>query len=100
MPRTSKKTKAVTVAAVAEAAADSEIRSAGEVLADVVGAQPAREAAAEAVAVEEPAAAPASGETVFIPLNMLKKSPRNARKTPHTEAEIEAYAGSIPKARG
>jgi ParB family transcriptional regulator, chromosome partitioning protein len=38
---------------------------------------------------------PASGTEVFIPLDKLKKSPRNARKTPHTEAEIEAYAASI-----
>ncbi len=37
----------------------------------------------------------ASGETVFIPLNKLKKSPRNARKTPHSEADVEAYAASI-----
>lgn len=37
----------------------------------------------------------ARGETVFIPLNKLKKSPRNARKTPHSEADIEAYAASI-----
>jgi ParB-like chromosome segregation protein Spo0J len=37
----------------------------------------------------------ASGETAFIPLNKLKKSPRNARKTPHSEADIEAYAASI-----
>ena len=38
---------------------------------------------------------PASGSEIFIPLNKLKKSPRNARKTPHTEAAIEAYAASI-----
>src|SRR6266571_6304941 len=31
----------------------------------------------------------------FIPLNKLKKSPKNARKTPHSEAIIEAYAASI-----
>ncbi len=36
-----------------------------------------------------------SGTEVFIPLNKLKKSPRNARKTPHSEAIIEAYAASI-----
>ena len=36
-----------------------------------------------------------SFDIVDVPLNKLKKSPRNARKTPHTEAEIEAYAGSI-----
>ncbi|MFC3321296.1 ParB/RepB/Spo0J family partition protein [Mesorhizobium cantuariense] len=36
-----------------------------------------------------------SGTEVFIPLNKLKKSPRNARKTPHSETIIEAYAASI-----
>jgi ParB family chromosome partitioning protein len=39
--------------------------------------------------------APEHGETVFIPLNKLKKHPRNARKTPHSEASIEAKAASI-----
>lgn len=38
---------------------------------------------------------PASGSTLFIPLNKLKKSPRNARKTPHPAADIEALAASI-----
>lgn len=108
MARISKKAKAITVSTVAEAAADSEIRSVGDVLANMVAALPASEAEAETVAdaagvaVEavsapeaEAAAVPASGETVFVPLNKLKKSPRNARKTPHTEAEIEAYAASI-----
>ncbi|MCK1464860.1 ParB N-terminal domain-containing protein [Bradyrhizobium sp. 2] len=37
----------------------------------------------------------ASGAESFIPLNKLKKSPKNARKTPHSEASIEAYAASI-----
>lgn len=37
----------------------------------------------------------ASGTEIFIPLNKLKKSPKNARKTPHSEASIEAYAASI-----
>lgn len=32
---------------------------------------------------------------VLIPLYKLKKSPKNARKTPHTKAEIEALAASI-----
>lgn len=32
---------------------------------------------------------------VLIPLNRLKKSPRNARKTPHAKAEIEALSASI-----
>ena len=36
-----------------------------------------------------------NGTEVFIPLNKLKKSPKNARKTPHSEAAIEAYAASI-----
>jgi len=36
-----------------------------------------------------------NGAEVFIPLNKLKKSPKNARKTPHSEAAIEAYAASI-----
>lgn len=33
--------------------------------------------------------------TVFIPLNKLKKHPKNARKTPHSDASIEAKAASI-----
>ncbi|EJN13519.1 putative transcriptional regulator [Bradyrhizobium sp. YR681] len=37
----------------------------------------------------------ASGSEIFIPLSKLKKSPRNARKTPHSEAAIEGYASSI-----
>jgi ParB family chromosome partitioning protein len=36
-----------------------------------------------------------SGTESFIPLNKLKKSAKNARKTPHSEASIEAYAASI-----
>ena len=36
-----------------------------------------------------------NGATVFIPLNKLKKHPRNARKTPHSKASIEAKAASI-----
>jgi ParB family chromosome partitioning protein len=35
------------------------------------------------------------GVTVFIPLNKFKKHPKNARKTPHSEASIEAKATSI-----
>jgi ParB family chromosome partitioning protein len=38
---------------------------------------------------------PQSGTERFIPLNKLKKSPKNARKTPHSAASIEAYAASI-----
>ena len=36
-----------------------------------------------------------NGSEVFIPLNKLKKSPRNARKIPHSQASIEAKAASI-----
>jgi len=113
MARTSKKTKAVTAATVAEAATDAEIRNGietpdvaavlpvpepeAETVADAAGvaAEAVGVPEAEGVAEAESAAVPASGETVFIALNKLKKSPRNARKVPHTEAEIEAYAASI-----
>jgi ParB family chromosome partitioning protein len=36
-----------------------------------------------------------SGSEIFVPLNKLKKSPKNARKMPHGEAAIAALAGSI-----
>ena len=36
-----------------------------------------------------------NGAVLFVPLNKLKKSPRNARKTPHSEAHIEALSASI-----
>ncbi|MDP3115943.1 MAG: ParB/Srx family N-terminal domain-containing protein [Phenylobacterium sp.] len=35
------------------------------------------------------------GDIIDVPLNKLKKSPRNARRTPHAEADIEALAASI-----
>ena len=38
---------------------------------------------------------PANGSEIYISLDKLKKSPKNARKTPHGEAAIEAYAASI-----
>jgi ParB family chromosome partitioning protein len=41
------------------------------------------------------APSPESGSILFIPLNKLKKSPRNARKTPHPEADIVSLAASI-----
>ncbi|RJQ07871.1 MAG: ParB/RepB/Spo0J family partition protein [Dehalococcoidia bacterium] len=41
----------------------------------------------------EPAAQP--GVEVLIPLNKLKKSAENARKIPHSQADIEALAASI-----
>lgn len=42
---------------------------------------------------EAPAAE--NGAVLFVPLGKLKKSPRNARKTPHSETHIEALAASI-----
>src|SRR6202795_5117020 len=36
-----------------------------------------------------------NGTEIFILLNKLKKSPKNARKPPHSEPSIEAYAASI-----
>src|SRR5690606_23596955 len=43
----------------------------------------------------ETATVPENGETVFIPLNKLKKHPKNARKTPHSAESIEQKAASI-----
>jgi ParB family chromosome partitioning protein len=40
------------------------------------------------------AAVPEHGTVAFIPLNRLKKSPPNARRTPHSAADIEALAAS------
>lgn len=36
-----------------------------------------------------------SGVEIDVPLNKLKKSPKNARKVPHGEAAVEALAASI-----
>lgn len=36
-----------------------------------------------------------TGAEIFVPLNKLKKSPKHARKEPHTEAAIAALAASI-----
>jgi ParB family chromosome partitioning protein len=40
-----------------------------------------------------------SGVEIDVPLNKLRKSPRNARKVPHSEAAIEALAASISAKR-
>ena len=40
-----------------------------------------------------------SGAEIEIPLNMLKKSPRNARRTPHSHEAVEALAASIAAKR-
>jgi ParB family chromosome partitioning protein len=39
--------------------------------------------------------APQHGAEITVPLNRLKASPKNARKTPHSPATIEAFAASI-----
>src|SRR5579863_4636765 len=39
--------------------------------------------------------ATASKNIVLVPLNRLKKSPKNVRKMPHTKADIQALAASI-----
>jgi ParB family chromosome partitioning protein len=44
---------------------------------------------------ETTAAEPVSGVEIYVPLNKLKKSPRNARKVPHGISAIEALAASI-----
>lgn len=49
----------------------------------------------ETTATVSEAPAAESGAVLFIPLNKLKKSPRNARKAPHSDAHIEALAASI-----
>jgi ParB family transcriptional regulator, chromosome partitioning protein len=39
--------------------------------------------------------ADAAKNLILVPLNKLKKSPKNVRKVPHTKADIEALAASI-----
>src|SRR5690606_6713690 len=100
MARTAKKTKAVTVAMAENTAADTEIRNAVEEAADVVVTLPMPDAASTAAEIAsgtetEPAAETVTGRQVLIPLNKLKKSPRNARKTPHSDETVETYAASI-----
>lgn len=40
--------------------------------------------------------AAASKNIVVVPLNKLKRSPKNVRQVPHTKADIQAFAASIP----
>lgn len=49
--------------------------------------------------IQTPATEPQHGSEVIVPLNRLKASDKNARKTPHAPATIEAFAASI-KAKG
>jgi len=52
-----------------------------------------------AQSTQTPATEPQHGAEITVPLNRLKASPKNARKTPHSPATIEAFAASI-KAKG
>jgi len=48
-----------------------------------------------AQSIETAATEPQHGAEITVPLNRLKASPKNARKTPHSPATIEAFAASI-----
>lgn len=48
-----------------------------------------------AQSIETVATAPQHGAELTVPLNRLKASPKNARRTPHSPATIEAFAASI-----
>lgn len=96
MARTAKKAKAVTITTAEDVAADENVLSIGEATADVVAALPAPESiAAETADTRKMASASSSGVEILIPLDRLKRSPRNARKTPHSNETIETYAASI-----
>ncbi len=49
----------------------------------------------ETTATVSEAPAAANDAVLFVPLNKLKKSPCNARKTPHSEAHSGALSASI-----
>lgn len=42
-----------------------------------------------------PALSAQRGQEILVPLDRLKKSPRNARRTPHAASDVEALAASI-----
>lgn len=95
MARTAKKTKPLTVATLKNVALDAEMRDVGEAATDVVVPSPALDAASAAAEAAngtemETVADNVTGREVLIPLYKLKKSPRNARKTPHSEETVEA----------
>lgn len=96
MARTARKAKAVTVTTAEDVAADENVRSIGEAMVDMDAGPPAPEGmAADSVNAQETLIASVSGVEILIPLDRLKKSPRNARKTPHSNETIESYAASI-----
>ncbi|MBB4010436.1 ParB/RepB/Spo0J family partition protein [Allorhizobium taibaishanense] len=86
MARTAKKAKAVTTTTAEDVATDENVISIGDVSADVIAAL---------LAPKSIAAESTSGAEILIPLDRLKKSPRNARKTPHSNETVETYAASI-----
>ena len=49
----------------------------------------------DTTAIQMSTAEPVTGVEIFVALNKLKKSPRNARKVPHGDAAIGALAASI-----
>ena len=51
----------------------------------------------DTIQIETAEATEQANLTINIPLNKLKKSPKNARKVPHSEATIEALAASIAR---
>ncbi|MFN4925032.1 ParB/RepB/Spo0J family partition protein [Bradyrhizobium sp.] len=88
MAKSSKKAMALAAVATVEIAGEDDARDVGKAVADVAPAAPQAQAADSATVSE-------NGAVLFIPLNKLKKSPKNARKTPHSEAHVEALAASI-----
>jgi ParB family chromosome partitioning protein len=98
MARTQKKAKANEVAmkdAVDGAMAGAEIRSIGEAVAGVMADFPAPDTSVDAATAVAALEIATNGAELFIPLEKLKRSPRNARKAPHSEVHIEALAASI-----
>ena len=52
-----------------------------------------------AQSIQTVATEPQHGAEITVALNRLKASPKNARKTPHSPATIEAFAASVSAAR-
>lgn len=96
MARTAKKAKAVMEKTTEDTAAEENALRVCEARADFVASLPAPEGIApDAGDMQKAASAPVSGTEILIPLDKLKKSPRKARKTPHSNETIETYAASI-----
>ncbi|WP_018236167.1 ParB/Srx family N-terminal domain-containing protein [Ensifer sp. BR816] len=96
MVRTAKKAKAVTATTTEDVTADGNVQSIGGATTNVVAALSVPAGIpAETIHAQEATTAIVSGTEILIPLDRLKKSPRNARKTPHSNETIETYAASI-----